>query len=68
MWQCEHQVDGQFQRGFEMYVGGGLGTVPYQADAHHDADSAHRLVEEAQLFLEACHSCYGRVIAQAAAV
>lgn len=25
------QVDGQTQRGFELYVGGGLGAVPYQA-------------------------------------
>jgi sulfite reductase (ferredoxin) len=29
-----------------------------------DADFAHRLVEEAQLFIEACHSCYGRMLAQ----
>jgi sulfite reductase (ferredoxin) len=27
-------------------------------------DSVHRLVEEAQLFLEACHSTYGRMMAQ----
>jgi hypothetical protein len=38
------------------------------ASAHHDADTAHRLVEEAQLFLEACHSFYGRMVAQPVAV
>ena len=36
--------------------------------ARHDADTAHRLVDEAQLFLEACHSCYGRMMAQPVAV
>ncbi|HVP49370.1 MAG TPA: nitrite/sulfite reductase, partial [Bryobacteraceae bacterium] len=25
------EIDGRMRRGFEMYVGGGLGTVPYQA-------------------------------------
>jgi sulfite reductase (ferredoxin) len=33
----------------------------------HDEESAHRLIEEAQLFIEACHSCYGRIMSQAAA-
>jgi sulfite reductase (ferredoxin) len=28
----------------------------------HDEESAHRLIEEAQLFIEACHSCYGRMM------
>jgi len=32
-----------------------------------DAEFAHRLVEEAQLFIEACHSCYGRLLAASAA-
>jgi len=34
----------------------------------HTADSARHLIEEAQLFIEACHSCYGRLTAQGAAV
>jgi sulfite reductase (ferredoxin) len=57
---------------FDPYAGGKFAQYFFaaheQADAHHDADSAHRLVEEAQLFIEACHSCYGRMIAQAVAV
>lgn len=32
-----------------------------------DEEFAHQLVEEAQLFLEACHSCYGRMLAPTAA-
>src|SRR5439155_13450288 len=31
---------------------------------HHSEESAHQLIEEAQLFLEACYSCYTRMIAQ----
>jgi sulfite reductase (ferredoxin) len=34
---------------------------------HQNEESAHRLVEEAQLFLEACHSTYGRMMAGTAA-
>jgi hypothetical protein len=30
-------------------------------------ETAHRLIEEAQLFIEACHACYGRLMARAAA-
>ena len=29
-------VDGKEQRGFEVYVGGGLGAVPYQAKLFHE--------------------------------
>ena len=29
--------------------------------ADHDAESAHHLIEEAQLFIEAVHSCYNRL-------
>jgi sulfite reductase (ferredoxin) len=32
-----------------------------EADRVHTADSAHHLIEEAQLFLEAVHSCYNRL-------
>jgi sulfite reductase (ferredoxin) len=34
----------------------------------HSAEYARRLIEEAQLFLEACHGCYGRVGAGKVAV
>ena len=30
--------------------------------------AARRLIEEAQLFIEACHGCYGRAVAEAVAV
>jgi len=32
-----------------------------QAGRSHDAESAHHLIEEAQLFIEAVHSCYNRL-------
>ena len=57
---------------FDPFVGGKFAHYFFaaheNASVHHDADTAHRLVEEAQLFLEACHSCYGRVMAQPVAV
>ena len=31
------------------------------ADRTHDAESAHHLIEESQLFVEAVHSCYNRL-------
>ena len=31
-----------------------------------DHERAHQLIEEAQLFIEACHSCYARLLQQAA--
>ena len=34
----------------------------------YDAESAHYLIEEAQLFIEAAHSCFARMAAQPAAV
>lgn len=36
--------------------------------ASHTVESAHQLIEEAQLFLEACHSCYARMMEQPVAV
>ena len=27
----------------------------------HDAESAHHLIEESQLFIEAVHACYNRI-------
>jgi sulfite reductase (ferredoxin) len=32
-----------------------------QVGRSHDAESAHHLIEEAQLFIEAVHSCYNRI-------
>ena len=34
----------------------------------HNFEQAHQLVEEAQVFLEACHSIYARLLQQPAAV
>ena len=31
------------------------------ADRTHSAESAHHLIEEAQLFIEAVHACYNRI-------
>jgi sulfite reductase (ferredoxin) len=57
---------------FDPFVGGKFAQYFFAAhdnvSARHNADIAHRLVEEAQLFLEACHSCYGRMMAQPIAV
>jgi sulfite reductase (ferredoxin) len=53
---------------FDPFVGGKFAQYLFaaheRAEVRHDADSAHRLVEEAQLFIEGCHSCYGRMISQ----
>jgi sulfite reductase (ferredoxin) len=57
---------------FDPFTGGKFAQYFFAAHEHtgdrHDAESAHRLIEEAQLFIEACHSCYGRAIAIHAAV
>jgi sulfite reductase (ferredoxin) len=57
---------------FDPFAGGKFAQYFFAAHEHADVrldvDSAHRLVEEAQLFIEACHSCHGRLIAQRAAV
>jgi sulfite reductase (ferredoxin) len=56
---------------FDPFVGGNFANYFFRA--HEEAckpkthESAHRLVGEAQLFVDACHSCYGRLSAQAAA-
>jgi hypothetical protein len=47
---------------------------PVFYDAHEtrsqrrDAEQTHRLIEEAQVFLEACHACYARMLQQPAMV
>ncbi len=57
---------------FDPFVGGNF--AQYFFRAHESADtpstpeSAHQLVEEAQLFIEACHACYGRLSAEPAKV
>ncbi len=56
---------------FDPYARGKFGQYFFDAassqDRVHDHDSAHRLIEEASLFVEACHSCAGRMSEQAAA-
>ncbi len=50
---------------FDPYAGGKFAQYFFQRhetpSAHPDADSARRLLEEAQLFIEAVHSCEARV-------
>ena len=41
-------VDGEEKRGFELYVGGGLGAVPYQAKLYDDFLAAEELLPTAQ--------------------
>lgn len=54
------------------FAGGKFAQYFFRAHEHagetHTAESAHRMIEEAQLFIEACHSCYGRLAAQPAAI
>ncbi|HBY64459.1 MAG TPA: sulfite reductase, partial [Solibacterales bacterium] len=65
----EHFYDTQLFH--DPFAGGKFGH--YYLRAHdkagqpRDAEQTHRLIEEAQLFIEACHSCYAR-LSQAAAV
>jgi hypothetical protein len=35
-----------------------------QRNQKYNAESVHYLIEEAQLFIEAAHSCYARMAAQ----
>jgi len=55
---------------FDPFVGGKF--AQHYFDAHEqrgqslNAEQAVRLVEEAQLFLEACHACYARILQQPA--
>ena len=41
-------IDGEKKRGFEMYVGGGLGTVPHQAKLLHDFVTEEELLPVSQ--------------------
>jgi len=55
---------------FDPFTGGKF--AQYFFDAHekrgarYDEESAHYLIEQAQLFIEAAHSCYSRMAATAA--
>jgi hypothetical protein len=54
------------------FVGGKF--AQYFFDAHENranafnAEEAHRLVEETQVFLEACYACYAKLLQQPSAV
>ena len=52
---------------FDPFVGGKFAQYYFAAHEHRsqdwDAEKAHRLVEEAQLFIEASHAFYGRLSA-----
>jgi sulfite reductase (ferredoxin) len=56
---------------FDTYAGGKFAQYYFfaheQRAVARDAEQAHRLVEEAQLFIEASHSCYGKLSAAKAA-
>ena len=53
---------------FDPFVGGKFAQYYFAAHERrqqaYDAEKAHRLVEEAQLFIEASHAAYGRLSAQ----
>jgi sulfite reductase (ferredoxin) len=54
---------------FDPFAGGRFAQFLFRAHEHasepYNAEAAHRLIEETQLFLEACHSCSLRLSAQA---
>jgi len=53
---------------FDTFTGGKF--AQYFFDAHeragasHTSETAHYLIDEAQLFIEACHTCYARLLEQ----
>lgn len=53
---------------FDPYAQGKFAQYYFQAHERngvlHDEESARQQIEQAQLFLEAAHSCYGRMMAQ----
>jgi sulfite reductase (ferredoxin) len=53
---------------FDPFAGGKFAQYYFAAHERRsrtsDAEQAHRLIEEAQLFIEASHACYGRLSAQ----
>jgi sulfite reductase (ferredoxin) len=57
---------------FDPFVGGAFAQHFFRAHEHageaFDTDAAHRLIEEGQLFIEACHACHLRLSQQPVAV
>ena len=53
---------------FDPFTGGKFAQYYFAAHEQrhqpYDAEKTHRLIEEAQLFIEAAHACYGRLSAQ----
>jgi sulfite reductase (ferredoxin) len=53
---------------FDPFTGGKFAQYYFAAHEERsrtfDSEQAHRLIEEAQLFIEASHACYGRLSAQ----
>ncbi|MBI1787319.1 MAG: nitrite/sulfite reductase [Acidobacteria bacterium] len=53
---------------FDPFAGGKFAQYYFQAHERNgqarSSESVHRLIEEAQLFIEAAHSCYGRLAGQ----
>jgi sulfite reductase (ferredoxin) len=60
----EHFYDTQLF--FDPFTGGKF--AHYYFDAHedrgrvYDVEKAHQLIEESQLFIEACHTCYAKLL------
>ena len=55
---------------FDKYAGGKFGMYLFrrhESGPRATAEAARRLIEEAQLFLEACHACQARLAARSAA-
>jgi sulfite reductase (ferredoxin) len=57
------------QKFFDPFAGGKFANYLFDAfeksDAPYTADSARYLIDEAQLFIDAAHSCYNRIAAPA---
>ena len=53
---------------FDPFTGGKFAHYFFKAyedrGTVNSKEAAHQLIEEAQLFIEGCHSCYGRMVAQ----
>ena len=52
---------------WDRFRGGALSNYFFKAHENagsvHTEEAAHQLIEEAQLFIEACHACYGAMAA-----
>ncbi len=56
----EHFYDTQLI--FDPFTGGKFAHYYFDAQPTQHPDAAHQLIEEAQLFIEACHSTYARIL------